>query len=278
LKLDSLGRVELLSALEDHYQVELDEAALTAATTLGDVERMIRQGAPETVPYPYPKWPQRFPVTWIRFLVYHLLLLPINRVLCWVRVEGRENLRDARGPVMFVSNHITAVDAALILSALPVRWRSRIAIAMIGEFLREWRRPPKGTNWLMRLILRVKYALVVALFNVFPLPQQSGFRRSFEFAGETLDRGYSLLVFPEGRRTTDGRMNPFMTGTGLLVKRLGVPVIPVRIEGLFELKEQSRRAARPGQVSVKFGAPMRFDRTQTPAEIAKSLEQRVGSL
>ncbi|MGH9843413.1 MAG: AMP-binding protein, partial [Blastocatellia bacterium] len=56
LQLDSLGRVELLSALEDHYQIELDEAAFTAATTLGDIEKMIHQGAAETVPYPYPAW------------------------------------------------------------------------------------------------------------------------------------------------------------------------------------------------------------------------------
>src|SRR5205085_3038255 len=64
LKLDSLGRVELLSALEDHYQVDLDEAAFTSATTVGDIERMIREGAGgETVEYPYPQWPRRFPVT-----------------------------------------------------------------------------------------------------------------------------------------------------------------------------------------------------------------------
>ena len=78
LKLDSLGRVELLSALEDQYQIELDEAAITEATTLGDIEQIVSRGKAETVPYPYPRWAMRLPMTWIRPLVYHVFLLPLT--------------------------------------------------------------------------------------------------------------------------------------------------------------------------------------------------------
>src|SRR5262249_6084388 len=67
LKLDSLARVELLSAIEDRYQIEVDEAAFTDATTLAEVEKLIREGAPEKVaPYPYPKWQRRWPLSWLR--------------------------------------------------------------------------------------------------------------------------------------------------------------------------------------------------------------------
>ncbi len=66
------------------------------------------------------------------------------------------------------------------------------------------------------------YFLITALFNVFPLPQKSGFRRSFQHAGEAIDRGYSVLVFPEGRRSDDGAPQPFKSGAGLLWKELGV--------------------------------------------------------
>ena len=65
--------------------------------------------------------------------------------------------------------------------------------------------------------------LIVTLFNVFPLPQKSGFRRSFSYAGESVDRGYSLLVFPEGRTTDDGLMRPFMGGIGLLASIWACP-------------------------------------------------------
>ena len=268
----------MLSALEDRYQVELDEAAFTAATTLSDIEKMIQEGAPETVPYPYPEWPQRFPVTWIRFAVLYLLILPLTRLLCPLRVLGRDHLSELSGPALIVANHITAIDPALILSALPRQWRDRLAIAMLGEYLREWRRQPARTGWLKRLRWRAQYVLVVALFNVFSLPQQSGFRRSFAFAGETMDRGYNVLLFPEGQRTPDGRMYPFLAGAGLLVEKLNVPIIPVRIDGLFALKQNRRYHARPGEVTVTFGAPVRFPPGAPPAQITKTLERQVAAL
>ncbi len=279
LKLDSLGRVELLSALEDRYQVELDEAAFTAATTLGDVEKMIHERATERArPYPFPEWPLRFPATWIRRLVLYVLIMPITRLMSWVVARGKEHLRELRGPVMFICNHITMVDAALVISAMPGRFKRRLAIAMIGEMLRDWRHPPEGTGWPARLAWRVAYWLVLCLFNAFSLPQESGFRRSFAFAGRAVDRGYNLLVFPEGQRTHDGRMNPFMGGTGLMVAGLNIRVIPVRIAGLFELKRRRRYFALPGEITVTFGEPVSYSRGEDPARITRDLERRIASL
>ena len=122
-------------------------------------------------------------------------------ILGWPRVRGRENLRGVEGPVLVVANHIGYVDPAYILAALPARLRRRLAVAMDGELLETMRKPPEGAGLFMRLFLPTQYYLIVALFNVFPLPQRSGFRKSFAFAGELVDRGYSVLVFPEGART-----------------------------------------------------------------------------
>jgi len=280
LKLDSLGRVELMSALEERFQIDLDEAAFTNATTLGEVEQLISTGttpAP-TIQYPRPAWSQRFPVTWLRLVAFYLLLLPITRLLSPTRVRGREHLRDVRGPALFIANHVTLVDQSLILAALPGRFSRRMAIAMDGELLRSWCHPPDGTGWFTRLHLRVRYALVVALFNVFPLPKHSGFRRSFAFAGEAMDRGYNVLVFPEGQRTQDGRLNPFMAGTGLLATNLRAPVVPIRLDGLFALKQRGRHTARPGEVSVTIGAPLQFAADADPAHITKELEECVAAL
>ncbi|HWP43406.1 MAG TPA: AMP-binding protein [Blastocatellia bacterium] len=279
LKLDSLGRVELLSALEDRYQIELDEAAFTTATTLGDIESMIAHGAREApAPYPYPDWPQRLPVTCMRFVCSYLLILPIAKLMGRVRVRGRERLRGLDGPALFVSNHITMVDHGLIFSALPARFRHRLAIAMGGERLRGWRYQPRGTAWFTRLRFLAAYYLVVALFNTFPLPQKSGFRRSFSFAGRSVDRGYSVLVFPEGRTTPDGEMKPFMGGIGLLASDLNVPVVPVKIEGLYRLRQEGRYFARAGEISIVFGEPVIFDRDADPAAITRELESRVAGL
>lgn len=289
LKLDSLGRVELLSALEDRYQVELDEAAFTAATTLGEVERLVREeatgrdeGAAErgrSREYPYPRWTQRRPVSWLRVLLLYAVVLPITSVLSRARVRGRSNLNDLRGPALFVSNHITYIDHALILYALPGRFRRRLAIAQEGERLRHWRRPPAGTPLLRRLRWQAQYFLVVLFFNTFSLPQKSGFRRSFAYAGESVDRGHSVLVFPEGTRTPDGRLCRFMGGTGLLATKLGIPVVPLYIDGLGELKRRGRRVLAPtGSITVHVGRPVSFDTTDDPSAVTRDIERRVAAL
>ncbi len=279
LKLDSLGRVELLSALEDHYQVDIDEAAFTAATTVGEIEQLVHAGARgQSVEFPYPKWPRRFPATWIRLMILHLVMLPLTWLMSRARVKGCARLKDAKGPLLFVANHVSMVDQSLVQYALPARYQRRLAIAMEGEKLRGWRHPAKSFGWFMRLRLRAQYVLTVALLNVFPLPQKSGFRRSFAFAGEMMDRGYSVLVFPEGRRTPDGEMKPFMEGIGLLAKNLNAPVVPIRLDGLYELKQQGKRFARPGQVSVTIGEPVSFSRDDDSASIARELYERVRAL
>ncbi|MCA1634233.1 MAG: AMP-binding protein [Acidobacteria bacterium] len=284
LNLDSLGRVELLSAIEDRYQIEIDEASFTAATTLGEVEEIVRGGgggaeSGNAACYPYPEWAQRFPSTWFRIAFYYAVVLPVTSLLCWVRVRGDEHLLSLRGPVLFVSNHITYFDHALILSALPGRYRRSLSIAQEGERLRWWRRAPEGTPALRRWRWLAQYFLVVSVFNTFSLPQKSGFRRSFAYAGASVDRGYSVLVFPEGRRTDDGRLKRFMGGTGLLASKLGIPVVPVRIEGLYELKRSGRRGyARPGSVTVNFGEPVIYSPGTEPAEITADLERRVSQL
>lgn len=279
LKLDSLGRVELLSAIEDRYQLDIDEAAFTDATTLAEVEKLIREGGHEKEsPYPYPKWQQRWPLNWLRVLLLYLIVLPATRVMGWPGIRGKKHLLNVRGPLVFICNHVTMADHALVLLALPRRFRTRMAIAMDGELLREWRHPAAGTRVLARLRLLLKYVSVVFFFNVFAMPQKSGFRRSFLFAGEAMDHGFSLMVFPEGQRTKHGALNPFMPGTGLLIQKLDAPVVPMRINGLWELKKANRHFARPGEVSLIIGEPVNYSPRQDPQVIAADLAERVRGL
>lgn len=281
LKLDSLGRVELLSALEERYQIEIDEAAFTAATTLRDIEKLIDVGGEtRTAPYPYPKWTRRFPITWIRVVLFYLIILPITHAMSRMSVAGRIHLDELASPVLFVANHVTLADHALVLAALPARLRHRLAIAMEGERLREWLYPPEETVWFTRLRWLAQYVLVTTFFHVFPLPKRSGFRRSFAYAGECIDRGDSVLVFPEGERAARGQeeLSPFKSGIGLLAKELNVQVVPVKLKGLYELKRRKQYFASPGMVRVVFGEPVRFDARSEPTEIARELERRIAAL
>ena len=279
VNLSSLDRVELLSALEDRYQVELNETSFAEAKTAADLERLLRQPAAQRTQYTYPRWPQRAPLRWLRLAVYYALVWPAILLLAHPKITGGENLRGGRGPFLLVSNHVTTrADIGLILYALPARFRHRLATAMAGEILELMRQPPREWFFALRWIYQAGYVLVTALFNVFPLPRQSGFRESFRFAGESADRGYSVLVFPEGEVTQDGSLAAFRGGIGLLVENLGLPVVPLRLDGVWQMKQERRRLAHFGEVTVRIGAPSTFPPGTPPEEITRTLEARVRSL
>jgi long-chain acyl-CoA synthetase len=281
LQMSSLDRVELMSALEEKYQVDLSEARFAEAKTVGEMEKLLREPRARVQTHKFPRWAQRWPVTWIRLAVYYALTWPATMLLARPEIRGRENLRGMRGPVLVVSNHVTYVDIGCVLAALPGRFRHRLATAMEAERLYGMRHP-EGMGWLMRLVNRASYFLVIALFNVFPLPKMMGFRESFAFAGESADKGWNVLVFPEGERTKDGKLGRFRAGIGLLAKNLRLPVVPVRIDGLWELAQA--RMANPWlrltrvpkeSVKVTIGEPMTFAADADAEEIAKELEKRV---
>jgi len=118
------------------------------------------------------------------------------------------------------------------------------------------------------------------LITVLPLPQLSGFRESFRFAGDSVDRGYSVLVFPEGEvnNSEDGRMAPFRSGIGLLAENLRISIIPMRLDGVWQMKRERRRLAHLGEITVRIGTPVTFPPGASPDEIAHRLESLVRSL
>ncbi len=278
LGLSSLDRVELMSALEDRYQVDLSETRFSAARTVGDVERMLSGEVQPRVEYHYPRWVLQWPVTWVRWLAHYLLMRPAMILLGWPRIEGRENLRGWNGPLLVVCNHIAGVDVGFVQTALPAGLRHRIATATGGEALEALRTPAPGRGLFGGIYDRMQWVLGVSLLNLFPLPREAGFRQSFAYAGEAVDRGYSVLVFPEGRHTVDGTINPFRAGIGLLANNLGIPVLPMRIVGLFEVKRSGKKFARPGKIHVRIGKPMKFAAGSDAGEIARKLQTAVEAL
>jgi long-chain acyl-CoA synthetase len=278
LNLTSLDRVELMSALEDRYQTELNEVRFSESESIAQLEKLLTETRAASVEHAYPRWPQSWLVTALRLVVYYLLAWPATYLLAAPRVRGRENLRGLHGPVLVISNHVTYLDIAWILPALPASFRNRLATAMGGERLARMRRPPKEMNPFGRLHERLDYFLALSLFNVFPLPQQSGFLKSFSFAGDLADRDWNILVFPEGQTTVDGSIGAFRSGIGLLAKQLNIPVVPVRLAGLYDLKQQNRTLARPGHVKVVIGQPVHFSQEQDANEITQELERRVREL
>jgi long-chain acyl-CoA synthetase len=281
LNLSSLDRVELLGALEQRYQTELNETAFANAKTVADVQRLLTEPGARRTEYSFPRWTQRAPVRWLRLLVYYALVWPATQILAHPKIVGREHLKDVRGPVLVICNHVTRrADIGFVLAALPARFRNRLATAIGGETLQGMRRPPQEWFFVKRWVYQIGYWLVIALFNVFPLPRFSGFRESFRYAGESVDRGYSVLVFPEGETTTSGigELAPFHPGIGLLAQNLRIPIVPMRMDGVWQMRREGRRLARIGEITVQIGAPVSFKDGTPPDEIARSLESLVCSL
>jgi len=278
LGLSSLDRVELIGALEDRYQMDLSETRFSDVRTVGDIERMLSGESRPRAEYHYPKRALRWPVTWLRWMAHYLLLRPAMRLLGWPRIEGRENLRGWTGPMLLVCNHISDLDFAFVQTALPAEMRNRIAIATRGEALEALHKPAADRGFVGKIFDRMKWVLGGSLLNLFPLPREAGFRQSFAYAGEVVDLGYSVLVFPEGRYTVDGTINPFRAGIGLLAKNLGIPVLPLRIVGLFEVREAGRKFVGPGKICVRIGYPVRFAEDSDPEKIAQELQSAVEAL
>jgi long-chain acyl-CoA synthetase len=283
LGLSSLDRVELLSALEDRYQIDLSETEFANAATVGDLEKLLQgnrgeRGEIHSSAFHYPRWALRWPTTWLRLASHYLLARPAVFLLGWPRVTGRENLRGVHGPLLVISNHVADVDVGFIQTALPARIRHKLATATSGEALEKLRSPGPERVWLRRIYDRVQWTLGVALLNLFPLPRESGFRKSFAYAGEAVDRGYSVLAFPEGKHTEDGKIRRFRTGVGLLANNLRIPILPMRIDGLFEIKNAGKKFAAPGKIQVSIGKPVQFAPESDPEEIARALQKAVEDL
>ncbi len=281
LGLSSLDRVELMVALEDAFQTRIDERAFSEARSLGQLRSLVEQPqggeAAPAEPVTFPSWNRSWPARAIRRISLPTWLLPLARVFAWLRVEGREHLRDIEGPVIFAANHQSHMDTPVILAALPPRWRYRVAPAMAKEFFKPHFFPEQYTRgaWFTNSL---NYYLAALFFNAFPLPQrEAGARQTLRYIGEVLGDGFSVLIFPEGERSETGAIKRFRPGVGMIASRLEAPIVPVRLDGVDRVLNPRWKMARPGRVRVAFGAPLRLTGDDYEA-LAKRVEDAVRAL
>jgi long-chain acyl-CoA synthetase len=292
LGLSSLERIELMMALEETFETTIDETAFAGAKTVGELAGLVdvetrpasgpgpetpRPASPASEPIDFPSWNRSAPARAIRRLSLPTWILPIARLFAWVEVEGREHLEGLRGPVLFAANHQSHLDTPAILIALPARYRYRLAPAMAKEFFKAHFFPKQFGRgaWLTNSL---NYYLASLFFNAFPLPQrEAGARQTLRYIGELLEQGYSVLIFPEGLRTLAGEIGTFRAGVGMIASRLGVPVVPIRLEGLDKVLHQKAKMATPGRARVAFGAPLRL-KGDDFAALAREVEEAVKRL
>jgi long-chain acyl-CoA synthetase len=255
--MSSLERAELMLELEARHGIEIDEEAFTRAQSIEDLTHFTRQPG-EPAKAHAPLWPLSFPARLLRGIFQNGIARPLLRRYLPMTVVGIENLSNAEPPVIFAANHTSHLDTPAILAALPRAWRERIAPAVRAEYFRPHFEPQLfSTREVLRS--RLQYIAARLLYNCYPLPQEmAGLNRAFRYTADLVSRRYCPLVFPEGARTTDRRINRFRSGIGMMAVRLRTPVIPVYVGGLFEVLSAQDSWPKRGAVRVVFGEPMSF--------------------
>ena len=201
-------------------------------------------------------WARMEPVRSIRFLLQRGVMNPFTEVMTHPHVEGREWVEELERPAIIAPNHQSHADIPLLLYALPQHTRERTVVAAAADY---WYKRP----WLGR---------VVSLWlNTFPFSRTGGPQAVLSASNELLKSGWSLLIFPEGTRSPDGRLQEFKPGVGFLATETKAPVIPIHVRGSHQVMPKGQRVPLPAPVTIRIGKPIQ----PRAGESSRALTQRV---
>ncbi len=280
LGLDSLDLVQLSGMIEEKYGVEVDDSYISRDTTVSELENLIKSPKESSGKLPFYSFPFWFPVRIIR-TVFQYILYPFTLLVCRMEVRGKENLKDFKKSVVFAANHTSILDTFVILYSLPLRIRRKVVVLMSIEYHFKHFFYHSGPWWRRAAEAMGFYLLVNLFINASPLSRTHGFRQVLENTGGLLDRGWSVLIYPEGRVTTDGSIKRFEFGIGVIALDMKVPVIPVRVKGLFNILRNGvlpwGHLPKWPLIKVSFGRPLKFKK-KSYQEATAVIERKVRSL
>lgn len=271
LGLTSIDRLELVNFIEQEFRLDIDDSQLGPQTKVSDLRQIIAKREKLTSHDHFRFWTNSPFCQGARRVWDSLVHGPLFRRFVTLEVRGLQQLAGLSGPVIFVSNHLSYLDQPAVMFALPAGIRSNTATAAWGEFFFG------DYHGFERIWRRLSYEYSSVLFNLFPLPQSGGFSSSLRFMGKLADAGINILIFPEGAHSLDGKMLPFQPGLGIMVKELGLPVVPIKVSGTDLVLPHNIGFPRQGRVTVIFGEQLNF-RSEEPAEIVAMTRQAVEKL
>ena len=197
-----------------------------------------------------------------REIVHRIVGPLLGRLVGGPVVEGREWLVGLPAPLLICPNHQSHLDIPIVRRSIGGRGRRRLAIAAADDY------------WFRRRL----YRLVVSWFAAVSFRRAGSGAESIRVVEDLLASGWRVVIFPEGTRSRTGAIGPFKPGAGLIAVRTGVPVLPVRIEGLWEVLPPGARRPRRRPVRVRFGEPITAGTDETPRAFTERLEAVVRAL
>lgn len=236
---DSLTRVELAGMIEAQLGIICDDAELISIREVGELKALLGRSERAAKKIRFPSWPLSELAVVLRRLIQSALLpLLQGLVSSSFEVKGLKHLKLVQFPVMFIANHASHIDTLSILRAMPWPVRRRLCIAAAADYF---------------FSQKLMASLLSLTINAFAFSRDGSIRGSLDHCGELMDRGWSLLIYPEGTRSPDGRLLRFKPGIGYLATELGVPVLPVAISGGHKILPKGARWPRRSPVQVCFG-------------------------
>ena len=275
LGIDSIGKMDVLTTVESRFGMEIDGEIAARIARVSDLLKVIGERKPKKrlthgstdrkkwvadrsalagVNGPLPK-----PLVPIRWLIRGGVTSFMNS---YVRVHaaGREHI-PSRGPFVLAPNHSSHLDSPSVLAAMG--GKRRVWIAGAEDYF--FNTAPK------RLLFG-------RMLDTIPFDRSADGILGLRRCGEALRRGDGLLMFPEGTRSTTGKLRPFKVGVGVLAIEHRAPILPVYIDRTFDLFPKGRRFIKPGAIHVTFGqpiAPPTLESDDSRSEAARTLAERV---
>jgi long-chain acyl-CoA synthetase len=250
LGMDSLKRIEIISMIEEHYGIELDEQDITQHTTIKDLEDLIE--TKNKISH------YNFKLPMLSFIGNAFASMIVS-IFC--RIKCQKTLFKG----IIVANHVSSLDVPVITSCI----KTKYAVGALPKYVFGI-----GSK---NIEDKLRGFFVKRFFNVYPFGPEVGLESSLRFTAHLLDEGYSVIFFPEGERTRDGKIHQFKEGIGLLAGSMDAEILSVKTEGLYQILPYNKTLPRFGEVIVKAGKPFKI-KNMPSFRATELIEKRVKSL
>jgi long-chain acyl-CoA synthetase len=266
LDLDSLAAVTLALRIDEAFDAPLSDDEILGAHDIGELHALVSQRQGQPAAPPPSRWAFSSRARLLRRVLDATFVGWAIRIVTRPRVKGAEHLAALTGPVLICPNHVSHLDAPVVRAALPARMRDHSAIAAAADVWFD------GSPWgpATELVL-----------GAIPFGRSSDIRASLERVADLVNDGFSVIIFPEGTRSADGRMASMREGIGLLATSLRVPVVPVYIEGAHEILPKGAWLPRhrgASGIRVRFGAPLELDPALSIHEVTVQVGRAIEAL
>jgi len=253
LGVDSIGRIDVLGAIEAQFDIRIDNETASHVSRVGDLLRVIGDKQPTGgAARGGDSWQRRLareaasaptnghlpaPLVPVRWLVRGTMGVLMNS---YVRIvaRGRENI-PATGGFILAPNHSSHLDSPSVVTA--AGGKRRVWVAGAEDYF---------------FNTRLKRLVFGKLLDTISFDRAADGVAGLRRCGAVLAKGDGLLLFPEGTRSLTGCLQPFKIGVAVLATEWGVPIVPVHIDRAYDLLRKGQRFVRPGTIRVTFGKPI----------------------